>query len=155
VPPLDSLDAAFAGGSAQADAAYALAYRAVAELAALDRERGLALFFKYWKESGSFDRALRAAYGLTQAGFEDRWTERTRRRFGGLAFLANMTLAVGVLLLLILPLYLVRRERDRRRLAALRAADEAAERASRESALEELLRGAQSPPSAPPPAAES
>ena len=151
VPPLDSLDSGFAGGAARADAAYALAYRAVAELAALDPERGLTLFFQYWKESGSMERAIRAAYGLTQTGFEQRWAQRTRRRFGGLAFLANVTLGLGLTLVLVLPLYLVRRRRDRRRMAALRAADEAAERANRESAIAELLRGLPpAPPTAPP-----
>jgi hypothetical protein len=142
-PALDSLDAWFYAGAARADASYALAYRAVAELAALDPERGLTLFFQYWKVSGSMDRALRQAYGITQAAFEQRWRDRTLRRYGALAFLANLTAALGISGLIVLPLYLLRRRRDRQRLAALRAADEAAERAARESALEALLGGAQ------------
>ena len=44
MPTLDSLDATFNAGATRADAAYALAHRAVAELAALDPERGLTLF---------------------------------------------------------------------------------------------------------------
>jgi len=139
VPPLDSLDAWFTGGAQGAGAAYALGYRAVAELAALDPERGLALFFRYWRETGSMDRAMRAAYGITADAFDQRWRSRTMRRYGALALLANASVAFGLMGLLILPLYLVRLRRKRRRLAALLAADEAAERAARESALEALL----------------
>ena len=148
-PTLDSLDAWFYAGAARADASYALAYRAVAEMASLDPERGLRLFFEYWKKSGSMDRALREAYGITQAAFEQRWRDRTLRRYGALAFLANLTAALGISGLLVLPLYLLRRRRDRQRLAALRAADEAAEQAARESALEALLGSAHRSNSSP------
>jgi hypothetical protein len=139
VPPLDSLDVGFTGGAERAGAAYALAYRAVAELAALDSERGLALFLRYWRETGSMDRAMRAAYGITEDAFDQRWRSRTMRSYGALALLANASVAFGLMGLIILPLYLVRLRRKRRRLAALLSADEAAERAARESALEALL----------------
>ncbi len=151
VPPLDSLDAGFRAGAARADAAYALSYRAVAELAALDPDRGLSLLFAYWPAERSLDRAVRAAYGMTLAGFEKRWQERTMRRYGGLAILANVTLAAGILAVVVVPLYLARRRRDRARMDALKRADEAAERAERESALEELLR---STAPTPPPGAD-
>jgi hypothetical protein len=148
-PSLAGLDSGFAGGSLSAEASYALAHRAVDELAALDPERGLALFFAYWKETGSMDRAMRSAYGVTLAAFEQRWQDRTRRRYGALSALANITLASAVLLLPLFPLWLARRRRDRLRMAALRAADlEAERRAAADSALEELLR--ETPPAAPP-----
>jgi hypothetical protein len=150
LPSLDSLDAGFEGGAARAGESYALAYRAVAELAALDPRHGLSLFFDYWKRERSLERAVRFAYGITLTGFELRWKERTRRRFGGLALLANVTLAAGLLAVVVVPLYVVRRRRQRARLAALRLAEEAAERAARESALEELLRASTNPPSDPP-----
>jgi hypothetical protein len=150
LPTLDSLDAAFYGGETRAGAAYALAYRAVSDLAALDPERGLALFFRYWRASGSMDRAVREAYGITLHEFEARWRARTLRRYGALAVAADLTMALALVGLLVVPLYVARRRRDRRRLAALVAADEAAERAARESALEELLRSIP-PPAAPPP----
>jgi len=159
MPPLDSLDDGFLGGAGRATAAYALAHRAVAELAEIDRARGLALFFQYWKETGSMERAMRSAFGLTKAGFEQRWRSNTRRRYGALALFADLSLAAGLVVFVVLPLYLARRQRDRRRLAALIAADEAAERVGRESAIEELLRsippagppaGPSAPPSTPP-----
>jgi hypothetical protein len=152
-PALDSLDAGFYAGAARADASYALAYRAVEEMSSLDPERGLTLFFRYWKTSGSMDRALRQAYGMTQAAFEQHWRSRTLRRYGALALLANLSAALGISGLIVVPLYLLRRRRDRQRLAALRAADEAAERAARDSALDALLgsaRASETPPSTPP-----
>jgi len=143
VPPLDSLDAEFYAGASRADAAYALSYRAVSEMASLDAQRGLALFLRYWKSTGSMDQALRMAYGLTEAAFEQRWQSDTRLHYGALALFANLTLAFGLVLVIVVPLYVVRRRRDRQRLAALRAEDEAAERAERaerERAIAELLR---------------
>jgi hypothetical protein len=154
VPPLDSLDNGFYAGAARANAAYALAYRAVAEMAALDPERGLALFFRYWKETGSLDLALRRAYGLTEAAFDQRWRSHTRRRYGALALLANATVAFGLLGLIIMPLYVLRLRRKRRELAELIAADESAERAAQESVLEELLAGQPEPEEPPPPEAD-
>lgn len=140
IPSLDSLDQGFYAGPQRATGAYALAYRAVAELAALDRERGLAPFFEQWRATGSMDAAVRAAYGMTLAGFEERWRTRTRRRYGALALVTDLTIVgVGVLGLL-LPLQQLQRRRRRQRLEAMREAEITAERARRERALEEILR---------------
>ena len=147
VPGIDSLDDYFGGGAQRADEGYALAHRAVAELASLDERRGLSLFFVYWKESGSMDRAVRQAYGLTLTDFDQRWRERTRRRYGGLALTADFALLGLVGGVTLLPLWLARRRRDRRRLDAMRAADDAADRAMRESALAALLN--EGPPGPP------
>ena len=141
MPSLDSLNASFEAGSSRADAAYALAHRAVVELAALDRERGLTLFFTYWRETHSLEISIRRAFGLTQAQFEERWRQRTRRQYGALAIAADLSLAAALLMTIVVPLYLARRRRDRRRLEFMRAADAAAERAARESALAALLNG--------------
>ena len=155
-PTFDELDAQFSAGSTTAQNAYALAYRALVELAALDTARGLAPFFTAWKKEGSLDRAIRATYGITLSGFEQRWRQRTRRRYGALGIVGNVTLAGLIVMLAVFPLYVARRQRDRRRLAALVAADVAAERAARASAIEALLRGdeetgfREEPPSPPP-----
>jgi len=158
MPPLDSLDAGFAGGSLRAEGTYALAYRAVAELAARDPERGLTLFFRYWKETGRFESAVRSAYGITQGQFEEIWRARTRRRYGGLALAADLSIAAAVTLFIVMPFYVIRRRRDRLRMAALVRADEEAERRERENIIEALLRSisspmrsASDPPPAPPP----
>ena len=159
MPSLDSLDEGFAGGSLRAEGTYALAYRAVAELAARDPERGLTLFFRYWKETGRFDNAIRAAYGLTQPQFEEIWRKRTRRRYGGLALVADLSIASALTLFLVMPFYVIRRRRDRLRMAALVRADQEAERREVANAIEALLRsipwpmpgGDDSPPPSPPP----
>lgn len=145
MPTLAQLDSQFRRGAGDATYAYALAYRAVAELAAIDRERGLSLFFRYWRESGSLDRAIRRAYGLTLDGFDDRWRSRTRQRYGALALFANLSLAGGVIVLLVAPLYVLRRRRDRRRLDAMVAREEEVERQERLGAIEELLRSVKDP----------
>lgn len=145
---LAGVDSGFDGGQMGAEASYALAHRAVAELAALDRERGLSLLFEYWKESPRLDAAMRRAYGITLDGFERRWQERTRMRYGALAVFTDLTLASLLLLALIVPLYVMRRRRDRRRLAAMRTAEALADQRATDSVIEELLRTV--PPMPPP-----
>ena len=139
VPSLDELELSFAGGSAAAQSAYALSYRAVAELASLDRERGLTLFFRYWEQGASMDVAIRRAFGMTLAGFEKEYQSRTRRRYGALAVAADLSLVLFVVSVLMLPFFLARRLRDRKRLRAMLAADAAAERAEQASAIAFLL----------------
>jgi hypothetical protein len=139
MPGLASLDSAFYAGAARADAAYALAFRAVAELAALSPGNDLTLLFRYWKETGSLDQALRRGYGITLAGFEERWQQRTRRRYGMLAVATNLSLAVAALFVVVGPLWVMRRRRDRRRLAAMIRRESEIERRERNSAIEALL----------------
>ncbi len=144
-PTFDELDSSFYAGATSAQYAYAFAYRAVVDLAALDTAHGLSRFFENWHEQKTMDRAMRVTYGLTLAGFEKMWQQRTRRRYGALALVSDVTLGGLLLLIVIVPLYIARRQRDRRRMAALIAADEAAERAARLSAIEALLRGDDEP----------
>jgi hypothetical protein len=126
-PTFERLEDAFSGGSGSAQQAYALAYRAVAELAALDPQRGLSGFFVEWRRTRSLDRAVRTAYGITLGGFEARWQRRTRRRYGVIAIAAELTVVTTVLLMVILPFYIARRRRDRERMNALVAADRTAD----------------------------
>ena len=138
-PGLDQLEEGFHAGSLTAQSSYALSYRAVTELAALDTARGLTLFFKYWEEGHTLDASMREAFGLTLSGFERLFQERTRRRYGGLALFADFSLAMVVLGLMMLPFMIARRLRDRRRLEAMLIADEKAEQAERESAIAALI----------------
>jgi hypothetical protein len=153
-PSLEQLEESFAGGPMAAQSAYALSYRAVSDLAALDRTRGLTLFFRYWEENPTLDAAVRRAFGVTLAGFEQDFRSRTRRRYGGLALFADLSLVAFVVAVLLMPFYVARRSRNRRRLTALLAAEAAAERAERESALAALLSqvdgGRRAPVSGPP-----
>lgn len=139
LPSLARLDSSFLGGTTAAQTAYAFSYRAVAELAALDRRRGLTLLFEYWRRERSLDRAVRRAYGLTLDGFEAHFQRATRRRYGGLALVTDASAVALLLGILVGPLWLARRRRDRRRLDALRAADAAQAERERASALALLL----------------
>ena len=139
LPSRDTLEAGFFAGSSRAEWSYAVAHRIVSELAVLDPVRGLSNFFSYWKESGSFEVALRQAYGMTGAQFDKHWQQQTRRRYGVLAIVANFTLVGGFFGLLLGPLFWMRRQRLRQKLNAMRAADAAQEEAMRQSALTALL----------------
>ena len=139
VPTLEGLDSSFYAGSERAQRAYALAYRAVAELAAIDPDHGLSLFFGYWRGQGSFGRALRSAYGMSETDFEARWRGRVRRQYGALALAADLSVLSFFLLFLLGPLWWQRRRRQQRRLEGMRALDEAQEARERASALAALL----------------
>jgi hypothetical protein len=140
VPSLEALEAAFYGGAARASGAYALAHRAVVELAALDPQRGLGLFFRYWRDSRDLDAAIREAYNMTQGQFEERWRKLTRRRYGALAIFADLTIGAIILLAVLVPLHLARRRRDRERLVRMAAVEAAAEAKERSDAIETLLK---------------
>ncbi len=135
LPDLDSMDRGFRQGGASASWHYALAHRAVSELLALDGERGLSNFFRYWKESGSFEIALRSAYGITSDQFNKHWKAKTRRRYGALAFISAIWAFTAVLVVLIGPAVVMRRRRDRRRLEDMRRADAILEAAALAEAL--------------------
>lgn len=126
VPTLASLDSGLVATEGEAAVSYALAYRAVADLARLDPERGLTLLFQYWRSTGSLDAAVREAYGEPLDTFEAQWRSRTRRRYGALALVSDLAFATVIFLTLLAPLYVARRRRDRARLAALQAAEAAA-----------------------------
>ncbi len=140
LPRVADLEEGFYAGASRATWSYALAYRAVDELATLDPQRGLTNLFMNWKAEGSFERALRLSYGMTGEQFDKHWHRRTRQRFGALALVTGASAVLGLFAVLLGPLFWMRRRRDRARLEAMRERDAAQERAARESALEAILR---------------
>jgi hypothetical protein len=82
---------------------------------------------------------MRQAFGMTLSGFEREFQSRVRRRYGALALFADLALVFLVTGVALLPFFIARRARDRRRLREMLAADAAAERAERESVLAVLL----------------
>lgn len=139
IPTLRGLDSLFYAGPDRAQRAYALSHRAVAELSALGRERGLTLLFDYWAREGSFERALRRANGLTSDDFERLWRAKVRRQYGILALAADVSVLSVFLVFLLGPLWWQKRRRMQERLARMRQADALAEARERESALAALL----------------
>lgn len=139
IPTLAGLDSGFYEGAQRAQRSYALAHRAVAELAAMDSERGLSLLFGHWQREGTFERALRRAHGMSSADFEQYWKRRVRRQFGVLALAADLTVLTLVLTLLLGPMWWQRRQKLRQRLEQMREDDRRRDAAERESALAALL----------------
>lgn len=139
MPTLEELEQRFEGGSTAAQEAYALAYRAVMDLAELGGAEGLAPLLANWKRTRSLERAVRSTYGITLTEFEQRWRDRTRRRYGGLALMGNLAIAGVLIGLIVVPLFLARRRRDRRKLGAMVAADQAAEAAAAKNPIADLL----------------
>jgi hypothetical protein len=143
LPTLEQLERGFAGGGMEASWSYAMAHRVVSELDALGGPTGLTNFLTYWKQTGSFEKGVRGAYGLTGEGFEKHWRAQTRTRYGALSFVTNVSVAVGLFALVLVPLFIIRRRRDRRKLEAMRAADALQESEARQSALQAILDGAE------------
>lgn len=139
IPTLAGLDSGFYEGAERAQRSYALAHRAVAELAGLDPERGLSLLFGHWEREGTFERALRRAHGMSSADFEQYWKRRVRRQFGVLALAADLTVLTLVLTVLLGPMWWQRRQKLRRRLEHMREEDRRRDEAERASALAALL----------------
>lgn len=139
IPSLAGLDSGFFAGAERAQRSYALAHRAVAELASLSPERGLGLLFQYWQSEGSFERALRRAHGMSSLDFEKHWRGRVRRQYGALALAADLSVLSIFLTVLLGPMWWQRRQRMRRKLERMREADAAQELRERESALAALL----------------
>ncbi|MBL0941066.1 MAG: hypothetical protein IBJ03_19460 [Gemmatimonadaceae bacterium] len=139
LPSLEALERGFRGGGMEASWSYAMAHRIVSELSTLGGEPAFASFLNEWNTTQSFEKAVRGAYGMTGEAFEQHWKGQTRRRYGALALVTNVSAAVGVFSLVLVPLFVLRKRRDRRKLEAMRAADAAQEAAARESALQALL----------------
>jgi peptidase MA superfamily protein len=118
LPSLSALDGALRGTAGTAEAAYALAMSAVAELARRNPTGTLTPLLERLRAGEDFDAAVLATTGLTADRFEESWQRATRRRYG----LATWLLAGGGWLTVaafVLASVRFRRRADRARRAAL------------------------------------
>jgi hypothetical protein len=118
VPTLTGLDGALRGSASSADAAYALAVSAVAELARRNPTGTLTPLLRRLESGEDFDVAVLATTGLAVGRFEQEWQRAIRRRYT----LANWLVAGGgwlVVALLVALQVRGRRRADRVRRAAL------------------------------------
>ncbi|HSR40555.1 MAG TPA: hypothetical protein VLL48_00245, partial [Longimicrobiales bacterium] len=124
-PDLDSLSLGWPRERVRAEVAYMLAGSAVEYLARGSGERGFELLFRRWTELGSFDAALRRVYGVTPAQLEEDWREYVKSRYGWLFVLSHSVVFWLFLALVLLGMVWIRRRRNRRAMARLRATEPA------------------------------
>jgi branched-subunit amino acid ABC-type transport system permease component len=107
----------------EAELAYMLAATAVEYLIRSSGERGLELFLSTWRESRSFEGALRSVYGVTQGQFEEDWQEYVKRRYGWFLLATHSLVFWLAVTLVLLLLVWIRRRRNRLAMARLRATE--------------------------------
>jgi hypothetical protein len=127
------------GSGTEARAGYALALRAVSDLAAIDRRQGLTPLLTAWRERASFDLAMRRAYAQTAEDFEREWQQRTRWQFAFLAIVTNSAIGGLLLVAMLVPLHRSRRRRQRERLEEMRRREAVTEAAMRSAAVDAML----------------
>jgi len=119
-PPLDSITLDWPEATTDARIAYLLSASAVAFLVESGGERGLRMLLSDWRDTGSFETALRSIYLLSPGQLEEYWGRAVRRRYGWLLFFAQTAVIWLILGVMVIALYVIRRRRDRRKLALLR-----------------------------------
>ena len=122
-PPLDSLTLDWPVAAIDARLAYLLSASALAYLIDRSGVRGLRIFLERWRERRDFEGAFRSTYGLTLGQFEEDWREHVKRAYGWTVVLGHSAFFWFVAGLMLVVLFLIRRRRDRARLARLRAAE--------------------------------
>lgn len=122
-PSLDSLELSWPRMTTDARVAYLLAASAVEYMVRESGTRGLGLFLKQWHDSQNFEIALAGTYGLSLDQLENHWRKDVRQRYGWLAVMAQSSVAFSIMAVGVLGLYLIRRRRDRAKLAYLRATE--------------------------------
>jgi hypothetical protein len=122
-PELDSLALDWPVLTTDARVAYLLSASAVGFLAETGGQQGLEMLLTRWRETGSFDEALRATYTMTTGQLEEYWGRSVRRRYGWLLFFAQTAVIWVIITILVLVLYIIRRRRDRAKLTKLKAAE--------------------------------
>ena len=122
-PPLDSLSLGWPAAEADARTAYLLAASAVAYLVDRSGERGLRIFLERWRETTDFDASFRRTYGLTLGQFEEDWRAHVKRQYGWPVVLGQSVVFWMIAAVMLVVLFIIRRRRDRVRLARLRATE--------------------------------
>jgi hypothetical protein len=122
-PPLDSLELSWPRATEDARIAYLLSASVVAYLVRASGEDALALFLQRWHSAQDMNQALAATYGLSIDQLETHWVRDVRRRYGWFAVLTQSAVFMAGASVVMLVLFAIRRRRDRKRLAILRATE--------------------------------
>jgi hypothetical protein len=119
-PPLDSLELSWPTATTDARVAYLLAGSVVQYLVNESGTRGLELFLQRWRASGSLESALAATYGVSLDQLEEHWRRDVRRRYGWFTVFTQSAVFFACAALGVLVLFMIRRRRDRHKLARLK-----------------------------------
>ncbi|HET9438599.1 MAG TPA: peptidase MA family metallohydrolase [Longimicrobiales bacterium] len=122
-PPLDSIELAWPRATEDARIAYLLSASVVSYLVRSSGEHALGLFLERWRTSHNMEQALAATYGISIDQLETYWIRDVRKRYGWLAVLTQSAVLMAGASVLMLVLLALRRRRDRRKLAVLRATE--------------------------------
>ncbi len=122
-PPLDSLSLVWPRERADAELAYLLSASAVSFLIQDSGARGMEVFLSRWAETRDFEGSFRRTFGLATGTFETRWVRHVKQRYGWVLMFQNSVVFWGILGLILIVLFRIRRRRDRERMAALRATE--------------------------------
>jgi hypothetical protein len=122
-PPLDSLELSWPRATEDARIAYLLSASVVAYLVRESGEDALALFLQRWHSTQNMNQALAATYGLSIDQLETHWVRDVRKRYGWFAVLTQSAVFMAAASMVMLVLFAIRRRRDRKRLAILRATE--------------------------------
>ena len=122
-PPLDSLALSWPRGAASAQLAYLLSATVIEYLVDESGELGLQRLFERWRAGRNFEQALIDTYGLDTGQLESNWRRYVKGRYGWTVVLTQSAVFGVVAGVIILTFYLIRRRRDRLKLANLRNAE--------------------------------
>lgn len=122
--PLDSLALSWPRDQARAQTAYLLSATTLEYLVVQSGPHGLEVLLARWKDTGNFERAFRATYGVTTAQFEEDWRRYVKSRYGWIFVLSHSAVFWMFLSLGLAAMAGVRRRIRRERLARLRALDD-------------------------------
>jgi glycerophosphoryl diester phosphodiesterase len=122
-PPLDSLTLDWPRGAARAQLAYLLSATVVEYLVDQSGTFGLQRVLERARLGGSFEQALIDTYGVDTGTLEAQWRRFVKRRYGWTVVLTQSIVFGGLLGIIVLVLFLLRRRRDLRKLAMLRASE--------------------------------
>jgi hypothetical protein len=120
-PPLDSLVIGWPAGVRDARVAYLLSATVIEYLYAQGGDFALRRFLERWSEGQSMEDALFQTYGLTLAQLERQWSRSVRRRYGWTVFFSQAIVIWAIVAMLVIGLFVIRKRRDRSKLARLRA----------------------------------
>lgn len=120
---LDSLAISWPRGEARARTAYLLSATTIEYLVAQSGPRALEVLLRRWKDTGSFEEAFRATFGVTTAQFEEDWRRYVRSRYGWLFVLSHSAVFWMLMSVALLAMVVVRKRARRESMARLRAGD--------------------------------